>query len=331
MTDHGRAAPDVTVIVVSYNHDAYVVEALDSILAQTLRPCRIIVADDASNDDSVAVIRRWLERHGDLDVRTVFHGVNTGLCAILNEALTLVESPLYAYLSADDRMLPHRLEVQVDRWLQHDPRPAAVYSNALRVDELGQPLAPDYGTLNDWAHVSSLEGDLHTALLGHNWIPAASVLLDTSAVRGIGGYDEAWFYEDHDLWLRLSATSGAIVCVDEPLVEVRELVSSLGSVGFGSGRHLAARLGILLNQLGVSDEGDAYIRGVAPHLAVLLWRTGERPDLVRRALGLPGLPGSPGGLLRAGLLKLGVTREPRLLGWLSSSAPRPARRTGSER
>ena len=111
---------------------------------------------------------------------------------------------------------------------------------------------------------------------------------------------------------------------------VRELAGSLGSIGFGSGRHLAARLGILLDHLGVSDEGDAYIRDVAPHLAVLLWRTGERPDLVRRALRLPGLAGRTGMLLRAPFLALGVTREPRLLRRMSGSASSPSRRAGWE-
>lgn len=319
MTDPRVAArrdprPRVTVIVVAYNHSAYVVEALDSVLAQTARPHRIIVADDASTDDSVDLIRRWMEQHRDIDVRTVLHRTNTGLCTILNEALALVETPLYTYLSADDRMLPHRLEVQIDRWLGHDPRPPAVYSDALRIDELGQQLTPDYGTVNGWSQVSSFEGDVHAGLLKHNWIPAASVLLDTKAVRSVGGYNDAWFYEDHDLWLRLSATA-PLAYVDEPLVEVRELATSLGSTGFGDDRplHMAARLGILLDQVGVSPEGDDYIRDVAPHLAVLLWRTGERPDLVVRAFRLPGLPPSPRWTIRAALVRLGLNREPRLL------------------
>jgi len=315
MTHDHDSAPDVTVIVVGYNHSAYVAEALDSALAQTYVPRRLVIADDASADGSVEVVRRWMEEHPGVGVRTIFHHTNTGLCAILNEALGLVETPLYAYLSADDRMLPHRLETQVARWLEEDRRPPAVYSDALRIDAYGCRLEPDYGALNGWDRVGSFEGDLHTELLRHNWIPAASVLLDTQAVRSVGGYNEAWFYEDHDLWLRLSAATAGIAYVDEPLVEVRELVSSLGSTGFGGDKplHLAARLGILLDQFGVSEDGDAYIRQVAPHLAVLLWRAGERPDLVQRALRLPGLARRPRWRARSALVALGVTREPGLV------------------
>lgn len=325
-TQEGSA---VTVIVVGYNHGDFVEEALDSVLSQTVRPERLVVADDASTDDSVEVIRRWTAQHPTLDVATLFHRSNVGLCATLNEALAMVETPLYTYLSADDRMLPHRLEVQVARWHEHDPRPPAVYSNAFRIDRDGQRLAPDYGTLNDWENVRSFEGDVHADLLRHNWIPAASVLLDTAAVRRVGGYNEDWFYEDHDLWLRLLAATGDVRCVEEPLVEVRELSSSLGATTFGtdSPLHLAARLGMLLDQLGVSDEGDDYIREVAPHLAALLWRTGERPDLVARAMRVPGTDRTFGRRLRSTLLRLGFTTEPRLLSALHRSGA--ATRTGA--
>jgi len=310
-------ATDVTVIVVSYNHRSFVTETLDSIAAQTVRPSQIIVADDASTDDSVSLIRRWICRHDDLDVREIFHQSNTGLCRTLNEALGLVDTPLYTYLSGDDRMLPRRLEAQVARWQSHGTPAAAVYSNALRIDEHGQPLAPDYGTVNGWGQVEALEGHLHTSLLRHNWIPAASVLLNARSVHRVGGYNEKWFYEDHDLWLRLAAGGEDILCVDQPMVEVRELASSLGSVNFGKDKplHLAARLGILLDQYAVSDEGDAYIESVAPHLAVRLWRTGERPDLVFRALALPGLSSNPRWLIRARLVHLGITQEPRVMQW----------------
>lgn len=314
----------VTVVIVSFNHRSFVAEALDSVATQTLRPTRIVVADDASDDDSVEVIRRWVRDHEDLDVLEVFHDRNTGLCRLLNEALAQVDTPLYAYLSADDRMLPDRLNLQVGRWRDHGSTAAAVYSDARRIDEQGRRLAPDYGAANGWARIGELEGHLHTDLLHHNWIPAASVLLHTSSVRRVGGYNEAWFYEDHDLWLRLAAAGKELLCVDQPLVEVRELAGSLGSTGFGADRphHLAARLGILLDQHGVSEEGDAYVANVVPHLASTLWRTGERPDLVERAFGLLAAGHDPRWLVRARMVDLGLTREPRVMRWYRSARER---------
>lgn len=318
------SSPLVTVVVVSYNHRSFVTEALDSVAAQTVQPTRIVVADDASRDDSVEVIRRWVQDHDDLDVVEIFHARNTGLCPILNEALARVDTPLYAYISADDRMLPDRLALQTRRWQDHRGTAAAVYSDARRIDEHGRRLAPDYSAAHGWDGVTALEGHLHTDLLHHNWIPAASVLLHAPSVRRVGGYNESWFYEDHDLWLRLTAAGDEFLCVHQPLVEVRELASSLGSTGFGADRpvHLAARLGILLDHHGVSKEGDAYIEDVVPHLATTLWRTGERADLVARAFGLLAAGRDPRWRVRARMVDLGLTREPRMAHWCRSALNR---------
>lgn len=85
--------------------------------------------------------------------------------------------------------------------------------------------------MHDWPQSEDLEGRIHTGLLRQCWIPAASVLLSTEAVREVGGYDERWFFEDYDLWLRLAA-HGEFLLVDESLVDFRERDTSLGSRRF---------------------------------------------------------------------------------------------------
>ena len=52
--------PLVSMIVVCYNQARFVVETLESIKAQTYKPTELIVLDDCSSDDSVAVIETWL-------------------------------------------------------------------------------------------------------------------------------------------------------------------------------------------------------------------------------------------------------------------------------
>lgn len=304
--------PAVTVTVVSFNHSAYVTEALDSIAAQSYRPLRVIVIDDASTDNTANVIAAWT-RSSNLDVDVNIRSKNRGLCSNLNAALAQVTTPLFAYISADDRMLPDRLERQVTRWVDDGGTAAAVYSDAIRIDNNGGRLEPDYSVVNDWAHVPTISGDVYDHLLKHNWIPAASVLLNTAVVRMAGGYDEDLFYEDHDLWLRL-ARNGTILCVYEPLVEVRELTTSLGSTHFNATdvKYTAARLRIMLKNYGATDSGDEHLRQVMPVLAVKLWEAGLHPELARQALTLTARGcETPGLTARLVLLRAGVTREPR--------------------
>lgn len=312
MTD----APEVTVIVVSYNHASFVAETLDSIRAQTYGPSRIVVVDDASTDSSAAAITEWAERDGGADIDLILHAENQGLCRNLNDALATVNTPLYAYISADDRMLPHRLERQVDRWIAGGGTAAAVYSDAHVIDEHGSPAGEDWSQIQEWSEIPALEGpDLFDDLLKLNWIPAVSALLSTEAVRAVGCYDEALFYEDHDLWLRL-ARYGEILCVREPLVEFRGLSTSLGSTHFGrdDARFQAASLRIMLKNYGHSPVSDEHLREVMPVLAIRLWSVGAAPDLVRRALVLTARGRStPGLTARLLMLRAGMTREPALL------------------
>lgn len=310
--------PAVTVIVVTYNHSAYVAETLDSIRAQTLQPQRVIVVDDASSDGCLDAILTWRDTQNyALDV--MGHVQNTGLCRGLNEALNLVRTPLYAYISGDDVMAPERLEKQVRRWVDDGSTAAVVYSNALRIDAHGEQILPDYRTEHIWPRV--LEGAVHPELIRRDWLPAASLLLRTDAVRGVGGYDERWFFEDYDLLLRLAASHRFLV-VDEPLVSFRELGTSLGSTRFTDADldFLAARVGIWTAQFGVTAEGDSYLRHALPPLAIRLWQTGSRPELVRDAL-LASVDGPSVHLrVRSLLIRCGVRRQPRTLTLISRLA-----------
>ena len=69
--------PKVSVIVPNYNHADYLRERLDSIYAQTYPNLEVILLDDASSDDSVAILREYAERHPDKTV-TAFNATNAG-------------------------------------------------------------------------------------------------------------------------------------------------------------------------------------------------------------------------------------------------------------
>ncbi|MHA6752068.1 glycosyltransferase [Dermacoccus nishinomiyaensis] len=308
----------VTVVVVCYNHERYVTESLDSILAQTRTPERVLIIDDASEDGTVSRIESWLSLHPEAGYELVVHSQNTGLCCGLNEALATISTPFYTYISADDRMLPERLDALIDRWAKDGGHAVAVYSNARRIDADGQLLQPDYRTLHEWpSDPEALEGNIHTRLLRHCWLPAASVLVSTEAVRAVQGYDERWFFEDHDLWLRLAAT-GSFLVVDQPLVEFRELQTSLGHERFTQGDigFLQARVGIFAKQVGVSAGGDAYIREAMTPLAIRLWKFGGDPTLVQEALETAhAISPSRALRLRLLLLRCGARQQP---AWLTA-------------
>ncbi|MGA4507734.1 glycosyltransferase family 2 protein [Propionibacteriaceae bacterium G1746] len=317
--------PEVTVILVTYNHAPFVAETLDSIHVQTLQPHRVLVMDDASSDGCADQVRAWRIAHSP-DLELIAHVQNRGLCRTLNEALNTVQTPLYAYISGDDVMAPRRLEKQVQAWVRDGSQAAVVYSNATRIDEFGAELTPDYRTMHAWPE--QLSGHLHTELLRRDWLPAASLLMNTAFVREVGGYDERWFFEDYDLLLRLAA-GHRFVAVDEPLVSFRELSTSLGSTRFRDEDpdFLAARVGIWTKQFGVSSEGDAYLRHALPPLAIRLWASGRHTDVALAALESASQGRDAANLrLRAALIRLGVRKQPAVLSRLTRVAATLRRR-----
>jgi glycosyltransferase involved in cell wall biosynthesis len=125
----------ISIIITSYNKRDYLVEAVDSVIAQTLRPHEIIIADDGSSDGSPDTIREYMERHPGW-IRGVLQEHNVGIPKNRNAALREVTGNYVGILDGDDLFLPAKLEKQVSA-LQASPGAKVVYSNFRRVQEDG--------------------------------------------------------------------------------------------------------------------------------------------------------------------------------------------------
>jgi glycosyltransferase involved in cell wall biosynthesis len=98
----------VSVIVTVYNAAPYLGEAIESVLAQTYRPIELIVLDDGSTDGSGDIAQRYGSA-----VRLT-RRERQGLGAARNGAIALAEGPYLAFLDADDRFVPDKLERQME-------------------------------------------------------------------------------------------------------------------------------------------------------------------------------------------------------------------------
>ena len=104
-------APVVTVIVPGYDVAEFAPEALDSLRAQTLVDWTAVLVDDGSIDGTGMVFDDAAA--DDPRFQVVHHRVQSGLSAARNTGLDLVETPLVAFLDADDRYTPRALELLV--------------------------------------------------------------------------------------------------------------------------------------------------------------------------------------------------------------------------
>jgi glycosyltransferase involved in cell wall biosynthesis len=107
----------VTVCIPNYNHGRFIGEALESVLTQSLPPAEVIVIDDASTDDSVAVVERIAAQHA--NVRLIRKSVNSGVFESTARGLAESTGEFFFLLAADDRVLPGFFERSIALLREH--------------------------------------------------------------------------------------------------------------------------------------------------------------------------------------------------------------------
>ena len=109
-TSNQTPTPRVTVFIPVYNAQAYIAEAIESVLAQTYSDFELLVIDDGSTDETASVICTFMY---DPRIRVVSHIRNLGQPHTRNYGLELASGEYIAFLDADDRCVPERIERQV--------------------------------------------------------------------------------------------------------------------------------------------------------------------------------------------------------------------------
>jgi glycosyltransferase involved in cell wall biosynthesis len=128
--------PVISVIMPTHNAEAYVGEALRSILDQSVRDLEVIVVLDSCSDGTSALV----ERIAADDPRVRIHEVELGSAALArNAGIELARAPFVALMDADDVALPHRLERQLAA-ARHHPQVVLWGARMRRITADGEPM-----------------------------------------------------------------------------------------------------------------------------------------------------------------------------------------------
>lgn len=121
-----EAKPLVTVVIPTYKRPHLVVQAIGSVLSQTVIDVEILVVDDCSQDETRVVI----EAIADSRVRYVMHETNKGLPAVRNTGVRLARGRYIAFLDDDDQWHPEKLERQLKVLQAYDAVACTAVSSA---------------------------------------------------------------------------------------------------------------------------------------------------------------------------------------------------------
>jgi glycosyltransferase involved in cell wall biosynthesis len=219
MSGPGTSTAPVALVVPCHNYGRFAAEALRSIAAQDVRAAEVVVVDDGSTDNSAQTLLALREELAEqLDVRVLLRP-HEGLPATVLAGLHETSSPLFAVVSADDRVLPGFVG-QLATALEDRVDAAFAYPKMrLFGDEDGI--------------YQTYEFEVDRLLFDQNYVPGIA-MMRRAAYEQVGGLRGLVAYEDWDLFLSFAEHGWTGVLVPEVLYEWRRHGAARNHVGLGT-------------------------------------------------------------------------------------------------
>jgi len=206
--EHETDKPVASVCISLHDYADRITGALESVYQQTLPALELIVVDDASSDESAAVVLTWMQHNAHRFARALLlqHSVNGGLAAARNTAFRAARTEWCFVLDADNKLLPQALDMCLAVAQSAPPSTAVVHPLIHRINDPREDTTKD----GPGKEKRSLDGELiskyswqkHCFRQG-NYVDAMA-LIRRSAWQHVGGYTHipgGW--EDYDFWCKL--------------------------------------------------------------------------------------------------------------------------------
>ncbi len=200
----------ISVIIPNYNRSAYLKEAIESVLLQTVPVFEILVCDDGSTDDSKSVVLSFQDKR----IQWIDCGKNGRPAIPRNIGLKQAAGDWVAFLDNDDIWLKEKLETQITVIKQQKVKAVCCNAKVLRAGQETKAYA---------IHNEDVLLDFQS-LVSSNSIICSSVLIKKDLLQKSGGFPESpqlKALEDYAAWLQASL-SAAFYFISTPLLCYRD-------------------------------------------------------------------------------------------------------------
>ena len=200
----------VTVVIPCYNDGAFIMDALNSILRQTVLPERIIIIDDGSGAETISVLKSIKN-----SIVEVFYQSNQGVCTARNNGIEKATSSYILTLDADDIFEPTFIE-KAKHILDSDMKVGVVCCHY-----------KEFGNRSKNKDIIKPKGKIiQDFLVKNNGV--ASALFRKKCWEEVKGYDVSFDkgYEDWDFWLSVLSQGWEMRIIQEPLFNYRKKIQS---------------------------------------------------------------------------------------------------------
>jgi len=200
-------SPLVSVLITAYNHEKYIAEAIESVLASTFRDFEMILVDDRSTDSTVEIARRYMT---DPRVRIHVNERNLGDYPNRSRAAALARGKYLKYVDADDTIYPHGLAVLLEMMGQF---PEAGMGFASLPQDFHRPFPFQLSPREVFLRHYFDQPVFHKA-------PLSTIILN-EVFRAVGGFSGKRYVGDFELW-HVIAARYPVVLMPEGIVWSRK-------------------------------------------------------------------------------------------------------------
>ncbi len=197
----------VSIVMPAYNCEKYVVEAINSILAQTYRNWELLVLDDGSKDNTLRIIKEFSQK--DSRIKALPNGKNMGVSATRNRGIELASGEWIAFLDSDDMWKPEKLEKQFE--IVEKEAAEFLFTGSSYINEEGESFKGIFEVP---------EKVTYKKLRNQNVISCSSVLVKKKYFKNIK-MEKDEMHEDYAVWLRILKLGVIAYGVNEPLLIYR--------------------------------------------------------------------------------------------------------------
>lgn len=194
----------ISIVLPVYNGAEYLAESIESVIAQTYANWELIIVNDCSTDDSLAIASKYASLDGRIKVFS--NPKNLKLPNTLNAGFGHACGDYYTWTSDDNKFKPKALQTMVE-CLEENPDVVMVYANYTCIDSGGKDVELVKKTTINYLFVGNVIG--------------ACFLYTADAAKKVGAYDANLFLaEDYDYWIRLCQV-GRILHIEDDLYYYR--------------------------------------------------------------------------------------------------------------
>ena len=193
----------ISIAMCTYNGQQFLQRQLDSFAAQTSPPQELVVCDDGSTDDTLAIVARFAEQ-AEFPVRIFRNSQNLGPAKNFEQAISLCSGDLIALSDQDDQWYPGKL-AEFQRFFERFPEALVAFSDADLIDEYSVPLQKKLWRSIRFSHSTPtphMDASIFAVLLKVNHVATGATMVFRSQFRSqFIPIPTSWLHDTWIIWI----------------------------------------------------------------------------------------------------------------------------------